>query len=144
MFKKVISVLLLLALIAGIFLVSANAAESQARLYTVYGNGMLFEQNKAAILAGEGKPGSVIKAQLFNENYWPISTGSSRVKADGTFEVSFIAPAGSYKEYTIELTQDGDKFAELTRYVFFAILLRYSASSNAFALFPTTATVLPL
>lgn len=133
MAKKVICALLVLVLTFCSVTV-ALAQDTQARLYTVYGNGMLFEQNKAAIFAGEGIPGSIIKVQLLNENAWPIRTASGRVNEDGTFEVSFIAPAGSYSEYTVELTQDGDKFATLENVVFGELWLASGQSNMMYPL----------
>ncbi len=133
MAKKVISALLVLIFTLCSITV-AFAEEADARLYTVYGDGMLFEQNKAAIFAGEGKPGSIIKAQLLNENSWPVRTASGRVNEDGTFEVSFVAPSGGYNEYTVELTQDGDKFATLQNVVFGELWLASGQSNMQFPL----------
>ncbi len=112
----------------------AFAQEANARLYNVYGNGMLFAQNKDAIFAGEGKPDSVIRVQLLNDNGWPIRTGSSKVSEDGTFEVSFIAPAGSYNEYTVVLTQDNDEFATLTNVAFGELWIASGQSNMQFPL----------
>lgn len=112
----------------------AFANEAEARLYTVYGNGMLFEQNKDAIFAGEGKPGSIIRVQLFNDNGWPVKTASSKVNEDGTFEVSFIAPAGSYKEYSVILTQNNDEFATINNVVFGELWLASGQSNMQFPL----------
>ena len=117
MAKKIICTLLVIVF-AFCSVTVAFAAEADARLYNVYSNGMLFTQNKDAIFAGEGTPGSVIRVHLLNDNGWPIRTASSKVSEDGTFEVSFVAPAGSYNEYTIVLTQDNDEFAKLTNVVF--------------------------
>ena len=104
MHKKLIALLLTLTIIFGFcFVVSAET--STARLYSVYADNMLFAQNKDAVFAGEGAtPGNTIKVQLLNENAWPIMSSTSKVASDGTFEVSFIAPAGSYREYIISLS----------------------------------------
>lgn len=134
MLRKIISFLLLSTLIISVFSLSASAEETDARLYTVYGDGMLFQQNKPAIFAGKGNPGSIIKAQLLNENYWPIRTASCRVEDDGTFELSFIAPAGSFDEYTVELTQDTTKFATLENVVFGELWLASGQSNMMFPL----------
>ncbi len=134
MAKKVISALLVIIFMFCSVTI-AFAEESTARLYNVYGNGMLFTQNKDAVFAGESAtPGSIIKVQLLNENYWPISSGTARAADDGTFEVSFIAPAGSYKEYTVVLTQDGDEFAKLENVVFGELWLASGQSNMQFPL----------
>ncbi len=133
MAKKIISALLAV-LFAFCSVTVAFAQDTAARLYTVYGDGMLFQQNKAAIFAGEGEPDSVITARLLNENSWPIRTASGRVNNDGTFEISFIAPAGGYNQYTVELTQDGDKFAVLENVVFGELWLASGQSNMMFPL----------
>ncbi len=134
MYKRVISVLLTVAIFIGVVGISASAAETDAKLYTVYGDGMLFAQDKDAIFAGEGNPGSIIKVLLLNENAWPIRTGSSKVSADGTFEVSFVAPTGSYKEYSVVLTQDNNEFAVLDNVVFGELWLASGQSNMQFPL----------
>ena len=135
MCKKIISVLLSVVLLTGIISISASAAPTNARLYTVYGNGMLFAQKKDAIFAGEGAtPGSTIKAQLFNANAWPIMSATTKAAQDGTFEVSFIAPAGSYHDYTVILTEDGDEFARLESVVFGELWLASGQSNMQFPL----------
>ncbi len=134
MAKKVISALLVIIFMFCSITV-AFAEESTAELYNVYGDGMLFEQNKEVILAGNGgKPDSVIKVQLLNENAWPIMNAAARVKDDGTFEVSFVALPGSYKEYTVVLTEDGDEFARLEKVVFGELWLASGQSNMQFPL----------
>ena len=134
MSKKLISLVLAIAMIFGLGII-AQAEESTAKLYTVYGDGMLFEQNKEAIFAGEGgTPGSTIKVQLLNENYWPIKNSSAKVNDDGTFEVSFIGLPGSYNEYTVVLTENGEEFAKLENVVFGELWLASGQSNMMFPL----------
>lgn len=132
--KKVISVLLT-SLFIFCSVTVAFAEDSTARLYTVYGDGMLFAQNKDAIFAGEGAaPGSTIKVQLLNENYWPIMSSSTRADDDGTFEISFVAPPGSYREYTVVLTENGNEFAKIENVVFGELWLASGQSNMMFPL----------
>ncbi len=132
--KKVISVLLT-ALFIFCSVTVAFAEDSTTRLYTVYGDGMLFAQNKDAIFAGEGAaPGSTIKVQLLNENYWPIMSSSTRADDDGTFEISFVAPPGSYREYTVVLTENGNEFAKIENVVFGELWLASGQSNMMFPL----------
>ena len=134
MSKKIISALLVIVFMFCSVTV-AFAEESTVRLYTVYGDGMLFEQNKEVIFAGEGgKPDSIIKVQLLNENAWPIMSASARVNDDGTFEVSFVGLPGSYKEYTVVLTEDGDEFATIENVVFGELWLASGQSNMMFPL----------
>ena len=97
---------------------SFAAEEKDARLYNVYGDSMLFQQKKDAVLAGVGTAGSEIKCVLKDSADKKITSATSKVKSDGTFSVSFTAPAGGYEEYTIELFADGEKFDSLENVVF--------------------------
>lgn len=134
MFKKLISLILASVILGGLCF-TAEAENSNARLYTVYGDGMLFEQNKEVIFAGEGgKPGSIIKVQLLNENSWPILSSSAKVNNDGTFKVSFVALPGSYNEYSAVLTEDGNEFAKIEDIVFGELWLASGQSNMQFPL----------
>ncbi len=134
MFKKLISLILASVILGGLCF-TAEAENSNARLYTVYGDGMLFEQNKEVIFAGEGgKPGSIIKVQLLNENSWPILSSSAKVNNDGTFKVSFVALPGSYNEYSAVLTEDGNEFAKIEDIVFGELWLASGQSNMMFPL----------
>ena len=64
--KKLLCIFLCLCLLpcGGLFALAAEAP--QARLYNVYGSGMLFRQNAPAIFAGEAPSGSRIEADLIN------------------------------------------------------------------------------
>lgn len=94
----------------------AFAVNGDAELYTFYGDGMLFEQNREAVIAGTAKNGSVITARLY-KNEKVVAEGTS-VARNGEFEVSFPAPDGSYDEYVIELYCNGSVFATLEDVVF--------------------------
>lgn len=110
------------------------AGDAEARLYTVYGDGMLFEQNEEAILAGEATPGSVISATLYYSTAKALAYGEGVTKADGTFSVSFTAPKGSFTEYTIILEQEGAVFDTLERVVFGELWLASGQSNMQYPL----------
>ncbi|MBR3836211.1 MAG: hypothetical protein IKJ69_05445 [Clostridia bacterium] len=112
----------------------AAAADYETRLYTVYGDRMLFQQNDEAVLAGIAKPGSVITATLEHSSLKGIAKGETVTKADGTFEVSFDAPSGSFTEYTIVLEQDGQVFDTLERTVFGELWLGSGQSNMQYPL----------
>lgn len=131
--KKVISILLAVTIIFG-GVGMTYAAESEARLLEIYGNDMLFQQNKEAILSGVGKGGSVIDAELYNSANEPVAKGRSSVKENGTFEVSFTAPSGSYEEYTIVMKADGAEFARLEGVVFGELWLASGQSNMQYPL----------
>ena len=91
----------------------AFAETSSARLYNVYGNGMLFQQNKEAVFAGVAASGTEIEAKLVSADGTLVASGVSQANADGTFEVSFDSPLGGYEEYTVILSENSIEFAKL-------------------------------
>ncbi len=115
---KKIFCIILTAILALSCMPFATAQDVQTRLYTTYGDGMLFQQNTDAILSGEAESGSVITATLMNADNEIVASGESAAKADGTFTVSFTAPSGGYDEYTVVLMQNGKAFDSLEN-VFF-------------------------
>ena len=112
----------------------AAAQEVQARLYTTYGDGMLFQQKKDAVLAGEARPDSVIVAALFDSRNELVAQGGAAAEADGSFRVSFTAPEGGYKEYTIVMLQDGEIFESLENVVFGELWLASGQSNMQYPL----------
>lgn len=126
--KKSLSLLLAFAIMLSC-LPFVVAQSSQARLYNVYGNGMLFQQKEDAVLAGTAKPDTVITATLIDGSADIIAQGESLTKPDGTFAVSFEAPEGGYKEFTIIVSEDSQVFAILENVVFGELWLA-SGQSN--------------
>ena len=127
--KKILSVFIALLMVMLIAVPSISAETAQTKLYNVYGDGMLFQQKKDAILAGTGIPGSKIECVLKDNSGTVIAEAFSETEADGTFKVSFTAPSGSYDEYTIELKADGTVFDTLENVVFGELWLS-SGQSN--------------
>lgn len=131
--KKTISVLLALVLALCCMPVTF-ATDEEARLYTVYADGMLFQQKEEAILAGTAKAGSEISVTLFDENGIVIETGESVTKADGKFTVSFDSPEGAFKEYTVTVEENGEEFAKLSDVVFGELWLASGQSNMQYPL----------
>lgn len=130
--KKILSIVL--AVIIAAFCMPFSSAEDNAvRLYSVYGDGMLFQQKKEAVFAGEGKPDSIVEVTLSDEN-GTVAYSDSTVNADGTFSVSFTAPSGGFKEYTVILSQDGKVFETLERVVFGELWLASGQSNMQYPL----------
>lgn len=117
MIKKIISVLLVLSIVFA-FMPAAFAEETTAKLYTFFGDGMLFKQNEEAVISGTGKAGSKISAELYDSQNMLVSDGETEVQPDGTFAVAFDAPAGGYDEYTVVLKCNNAEFAKLKNVVF--------------------------
>lgn len=93
------------------------SAAGAARLKNIYGSNMLFQQNRPAIFSGTAPAGSSVKAELMRSGE-TVASGKSAAKADGTFEVSFTAPRGSFEEYEVSLKCEDTEFARLTGVVF--------------------------
>ncbi len=117
MIKKIASVLLALSVVFA-FMPAAFAEETTAKLYTFFGDGMLFKQNEEAVISGTGKSGSKIVSELYNAGNSLVASGETEVLSDGTFAVAFPAPEGSYEKYTVVLKCNGREFAKLGNVVF--------------------------
>ncbi len=127
--KKALSFLLAAALLLGMLPAAFSTAASVARLYNVYDDGMIFRQNDEAVFAGTAAPGARIGAVLKDSAGSVAAAGESNADAEGTFTVSFPSPAGSFNEYTVELTADGVLFRTLSNIVFGEVWLS-SGQSN--------------
>lgn len=131
--KKILCILMVLVLAVSC-MPFAVAEASETRLYMVYGDGMLFQQNKEAVFSGEATPDSVIVAALFDAENEFVTQGASTADADGTFSVSFTAPSGSFQEYTVVLMQDGEIFDSLESVVFGELWLAAGQSNMQYPL----------
>ncbi len=128
MLRKLISILLAVSFVFG-FTVFAEAEESyNTKLYTIYADGMLFQQNKESTLAGTGKPGDKITAELYHGKKL-VTSGESTVGTDGKFTVSFTAPKGSYTQYLIML-KENDEYIKTLKNIVFGELWLASGQSN--------------
>lgn len=115
--KRIIAVLIALCMIFSLA-PAVSASETSARLYTFFGDGMLFKQNEEAVFSGTADAGSKITAELYNAENSLVASGEETASADGTFAVAFDAPAGGYDEYTVVLRCDNNEFAKLENVVF--------------------------
>jgi len=131
--KKIVSIIISL-LLALSCLTVAFAESTAARLYNVYGNGMLFQQNKEAVFAGISRAGAQITAELFAADGTLAANGESVAEADGTFEVSFVSPSGGYEEYTVVLSENSTEFAKLRNVVFGELWLASGQSNMQYPL----------
>lgn len=133
MIKKILSALLCAPLLlCGVTAVAVQGVS--ATLYNIYGNGMLFEQNKDAVFAGTADAGAAITVSLYNSANELTASGSCVAEKDGTFSVSFKAPAGGYEEYTVILCEDGAQFAKLEKIVFGELWLASGQSNMMYPL----------
>lgn len=133
--RRLIAILLCAVLLLS--LAPAGAAQTSARLYNVYGDHMLFQQNEDAVFAGEASPGAAIAVTLQNAAGETVRSAAGTAKNDGTFSVSFPAPAGSFESYTVVLTENGAAFRTLTDVVFGELWLSFGQSNMEFSLIGT-------
>ncbi|MBQ4603458.1 MAG: hypothetical protein IJB16_02550, partial [Clostridia bacterium] len=116
-YKKLVAILLVLCMIMA-FVPSAFADGTTAKLYTFFGDGMLFKQNEEAVITGTAEAGSKITAELYNAENALVASGETDALHDGTFAVSFMSPAGGYDEYTVVLKCNNAEFEKLENIVF--------------------------
>ena len=128
-----LSLILCAALLLGTA-VPALAAPAETRLYNVYGDHMLFQQNADAVFAGEAAPGTALTVQLKNAAGSVVRSANGTAGADGTFSLSFPAPAGGYDAYTVTLSADGNAVTTLTDVVFGELWLSFGQSNMEYGL----------
>ena len=117
--KKLFALLIAaILLLTGSISVFAVNNQPKAVLYSYYSDNMLFKQNDDAVFAGTAVPGTKITCTLRNSHNVQIDYAETLAAKDSTFSLSFTAPAGSFEEYTVTLTSDGNTFAELNNIVF--------------------------
>ncbi|MBQ7654329.1 MAG: hypothetical protein IJS17_04580 [Clostridia bacterium] len=132
--RKIISAVLCLCLMMSLAPLAHAKQAKSARLYNVYGDNMLFKQKDNAVLSGKAAAGSTVKAVLFDENGNFVTSGSTLTSTDGVFEVSFTAPAGSFTEYSIVLSENGEAFQTLKGVVFGELWLASGQSNMEYGL----------
>ncbi len=126
--KRVLSLILTAILIACVALPAGAAGDTAIKLYSFYDDDMLFCQNEPAVFAGTAPTGTKIKCVLSDESGAVIAQ-STTTAANGKFEVSFIAPTGGYKEYSVVFICNDTIFDSLSGVVFGELWLA-SGQSN--------------
>ncbi len=95
---------------------------------------MLFKQNDEAIFAGTAPYKSKISVELKNSKKEIVATGETVAAKNNEFSVSFVAPCGSYKQYTVHLYKDGKEFKKLKNIVFGELFLASGQSNMQYPL----------
>ncbi len=96
---------------------------ASARLYSFYGDDMLFAEKKTAVFAGTATGGVRVICTLLDAAGQVAAEGEGAVNKSGRFSVGIPAPAGGYAEYTAVLAIEGVEFARLRGIVFGALWL---------------------
>ncbi|MBR6620208.1 MAG: hypothetical protein IKK85_07685 [Clostridia bacterium] len=124
-------------LLAGILLMCcyspAMAADTSTRLYTAYGDGMLFKQNEPVTLAGIAENGCVISASLLNAENNELASAQATAQ-NNSFSLTFDGMPGGYDTYTIILKADGKEFEKLENIVFGELWLASGQSNMMYPL----------
>ncbi|MBQ7100915.1 MAG: hypothetical protein IJN81_04730 [Clostridia bacterium] len=110
------------------------ASQAQAELLKIYGDDMLFEQEKDAVFAGKAPVGSTVTAELFAADGSLAASAETVTDEKGEFTVSFAAPKGSFEEYTVILKCNGTEFDTLNRVVFGELWLASGQSNMQYPL----------
>ncbi len=131
--KKIIAILLTLVIVVGCMPLANAENSSSTQLYSVYGDGMLLQQNETSFISGTGTPGDEIALELHGEN-GVIFESSAQVKDDGTFSVALSAPNGGFDEYTIILKVNGAEFEALENILFGELWLANGQSNMQYPL----------
>ena len=122
--QLLLSLLLCVSLLLGA-VCPAFAAGTETRLYNVYGDHMLFQQNDDAVFAGVSAPGTALTVELKDAAGSVVHTATGTAGTDGTFSLSFTAPAGGYDAYTVTLSADGSEVKTLSDVVFGELWLSF-------------------
>lgn len=113
---------------------AADKSEKDVRLYNVYGNHMLFQQNEDAVFAGYAPSGTGISVVLKDSDGNAVCSSESVAGESGSFTVSFRAPGGSFRTYTAELSANGNGFCTLSDIVFGELWLSSGQSNMEYTL----------
>ncbi len=134
--RMFLSILLCFTLLAGIFCPAAlpAAAAGETRLYNVYGDHMLFQQKAEAVFAGVSAPGTALTVTLSDAAGAVVRSARGTAGADGTFRLSFTAPAGGYAAYTVVLTANGVPVSAFSDVVFGELWLSFGQSNMEYTL----------
>ncbi len=131
--KKLTAFFLSVVIIAASAVIASYAADADTRILNIYSDGMLFLQNSEAVISGTGTPGEKITLTL-TDNQDVIAESETEVLSDGSFNVSFNTPAGSFTEYTIVLKENGKVFDTLENVVFGELWLASGQSNMQYPL----------
>lgn len=126
--KKLISLIICITVVLACAVPAFSATPVTAKVYNVYQNNMLFEQNEDDVVAGTAQSGNVISCYLYDKSN-NLITSSEAVAENDSFSVIFKAPKGAFEEYTLVLKENGMTFTTLTGIVFGELWLA-SGQSN--------------
>ncbi len=131
--KKIMSVLLTVIMVFSVT-IPAFSKEVESRLYNIYGDGMLFEQNEPATFTGVCQSGATIYIELVNSEGKTVADAKTIASKSGTFSASFTAPEGGYTEYAVKCYENNVLFQTLNDVVFGELWLSSGQSNMEYPL----------
>lgn len=130
--RKIISVLLAFVLVF-CSVPFVNAQSNATALYSVFGNGMILQQNETTFISGKSNPGDIISLLLVDGDT-VIFENKAVTDKNGEFSVGLDAPAGGFKEYEIRIRVNGNDFTTLENIVFGELWLASGQSNMQYPL----------
>ncbi|MBR2876815.1 MAG: hypothetical protein IKC01_06735 [Clostridia bacterium] len=115
--KKKVIIMLLASIMLTNTVVPAFAG-SEAKLFDMYGNNMLFQQKAVSEIAGTGSPNSKIDIEIINSKNEIVIKSTGKVNSNGNFSVPFTAPEGSFEKYKIIIKSNEKEIAVLENILF--------------------------
>lgn len=113
--------------------ISIVSRNSSFDLSSIYGDGMLFQQNKPFTVSGVGDAGTSVEAVLLDGNT-AIASETVKVSADCRWSATFPAMVGGFKEYDIVFRVNGAEDRKLCDIVFGELWLATGQSNMEFEL----------
>ena len=101
-------------------------------LNNTYADGMIFQQNKPAVIKGTGEKDHEVVINLCNEDDQVVSTARAMIGEDGKWEATLEGQAGSYEKYKIRLTVLGITVLGLQDVVFGEVWIATGQSNMAY------------
>ena len=98
----------------------------------VYADGMIFQQNKPAVIKGTGLEGFEVDAVLCREDGTEVTKTSAVIDAEGKWELAIEGQPGSYDKYKIKLTVSGITVQGINDVVFGEVWLASGQSNMAY------------
>ena len=103
-------------------------------LTNIYENGMIFQQNKPAVIKGSGTAGYVITAALHNSKNEKVAEARGTVGEDGKWKISLDGQAGSYEAYTVKFSVAGIPVHTLSNILFGEVWITTGQSNMLYKL----------
>lgn len=114
-----------------------TAVTLSATAHRMFGNNMLFQQNKPVTVSGTGTAGSAVAVQLVKDGS-VVSEASGAVGTDGVWELTMdCAISGGYDTYELVVLANGNEAQRFTGVVFGELWLAFGQSNMELRMWET-------